>query len=178
MDREVEIYYWVEGQRLHPSNPFYRMLITFTDSVRHSTEMQRLGLLTEQLRPYEEYVLIEEPSDVVTNEDLKIFPRIDSPLPLPQKVTDRIEVIERSVRGEDDRLIINNRTYEESVRRSVLWLLNELREELSDGRKEIIGKYCRLTGLTGHTAERTKSNEDPWEESRGIDVDLTNVSKL
>lgn len=181
MDRGVEIHYQVEGHRVHPWEQFYRMLLQQPEDVRGSTEIKRLGLLTEQLLPFEERVTIDISDPPVTNDRISIWPYIDEPRPKPSEVAAREELIERNILGEDDQLIFNHREFDSSVRKSVLWLLSELKGRFSDRRSTAIGAYCEETGLTGKPREQDDldaDSNDPWSRSSARNVDLTDVSKL
>lgn len=181
MERGVEIHYQVDGNRVHPSNRFYRMLLHQPADVRNSTEIRRLGLLTEQLLPYEERVTIDISNPPVSNDRISIWPCTDGARPKPPEVAEREQLIEQNVLGEDDRLIINHREFDRSVQKSVLWLLSELKGRFSDRRNIAIETYCEETGLTGLPKEQDKRNveyDDPWSKSSAQSIDLTDVSKL
>ena len=107
MKRELHIRYSVEGYSLYPSDAFHRFAIRVQDELRHSVVVKRFGVLTRQLRPYPENLVLNPPtsSESISNDDLRIVPDYTQPEPIPEAVEEAADLIEKNVLNEDSTLM-------------------------------------------------------------------------
>lgn len=166
--------------KLAPSDAFSAFHSSLPSKYRSHAAIIRLGILTHQLYEYEYDLDIETDSGQSSFGEFELTSQ--RYLGTVQEFADKIEMSLDT----GDPLIINQNQFSSEVYTAVDDFLENIENDLSSERKQLVRRYCEQSGLSGFSsteAEETDSpptTRTPYSSQTGgaIKADLIDVSKF